>query len=62
MQLKEYQQRVLTEIRSYLEILADLKKKAEIPSRYVSRKNGLGQPLPTFRLIQVECAVMSKVT
>lgn len=29
MQLKEYQRRALAEIRNYLEILADLKKKAE---------------------------------
>jgi type III restriction enzyme len=66
MQLKEYQQRALTEIRSYLEHLADWRKKAEsnpeleidfpskawekalISRRYISRKNGLGQPLPTF--------------
>ena len=29
MQLKEYQQRALETIRGYLELLADLKKKAE---------------------------------
>ncbi|MDD5483671.1 MAG: DEAD/DEAH box helicase family protein [Kiritimatiellae bacterium] len=70
MQLKEYQQRALAEIRDYLEHLAELKKKAEgitdpdlvfdfaakawekasIPHCYVSRKNGLGQPLPNFCL------------
>ena len=70
MRLKKYQQRALDGIRSYLELLADLKKKAEgitdpdlafdfaakgwekaeLPRRYLPRKNGLGQPLPTFCL------------
>ena len=70
MQLKEYQKRALDGIRSYLELLADLKKKSEritdpdlafdfaakawekaaLPRRYLPRKNGLGQPLPTFCL------------
>jgi type III restriction enzyme len=68
MQLKEYQQRALAEIRGYLEHLAAWRKradenpdleidfpakaweKASVPRRYTSRKNGLGQPLPTFCL------------
>jgi type III restriction enzyme len=68
MQLKEYQQRALAEIRGYLEHLAAWRKKAEdapefeidfprkawdkaqIQRSYVSSKNGLGQPLPTFCL------------
>ena len=68
MQLKEYQQRALADIRSYLEHLAAWRKKSEdnpdleidfpskawekaaIPRRYISRKNGLDQPLPTFCL------------
>jgi type III restriction enzyme len=68
MQLKEYQQRALSEIRGYLEHLAAWRKradenpeleidfpakaweKASVPRRYTSRKNGLGQPLPTFCL------------
>src|SRR3990172_4521757 len=66
MQLKEYQQRALTEIRSYFEHLTSWRKKAEdnadleidfpakawekarIHRRYIPRKNGLDQPLPTF--------------
>lgn len=68
MQLKEYQQRALSEIRNYLEHLAGWRKKAEdnpdlevdfpdkawekagITRSYTSRKNGIGQPLPTFCL------------
>ncbi|MEK7280931.1 MAG: hypothetical protein AAB037_01085, partial [Chloroflexota bacterium] len=68
MQLKEYQQRALSEIRNYLGQLAAWRKKAEdnpdlevdfpakawekagITRRYTSRKNGIGQPLPTFCL------------
>jgi hypothetical protein len=68
MQLKEYQQRALAEIRNYLEHLSAWHKKAEanpdleidfpakgwekarIPRRYVPRKNGLGNLLPTFCL------------
>lgn len=68
MQLKEYQQRALAQIRVYLEHLAAWKKraqevpdaeidppakaweKASVPRRYISRKNGLGQPLPNFCL------------
>jgi type III restriction enzyme len=68
MQLKEYQQRALAEIRGYLEHLAAWRKradenpeleidfpakaweKASVPRLYTSRKNGLGQPLPTFCL------------
>jgi len=66
MQLKEYQRRALETIRSYLELLAVWRKKAEdnpdleidfpakawekagMARRYLPRKNGLGQPLPTF--------------
>jgi len=66
MQLKEYQRHALETIRSYLELLADWRKKAEdnpdleidfpakvwekagMARRYLPRKNGLGQPLPTF--------------
>lgn len=68
MQLKEYQQRALAEIRTYLEHLASWRKRADenpdleidfsvkawekaaVPRPYISRKNGLGQPLPTFCL------------
>jgi len=70
MQLKEYQRRALETIRSYLEHLAELRRKAEqitdpdlafdfaakawekaeLPRQYLPRKNGLGQPLPTFCL------------
>ena len=68
MQLKEYQQRTLEEIRRYLEFLTDWREKAKrnpelevdfpakawdktnIGRRYASRKNGLGEPLPTFCL------------
>ena len=68
MQLKEFQQRTLAEIRSYLEKLAEWREKAlknpdleiDFPAKawekagikhgYDSRKNGLGQPLPTFCL------------
>jgi len=75
MQLKEYQRHALETIRSYLELLADWRKKAEdnpdleidFPAkawekagmapacaatagrrRYLPRKNGVDQPLPTF--------------
>ncbi len=68
MQLKEYQQRALSEIRGYLEQLAEWRSRAEanpdleidfpvkaweksgIHRRYISRKNGLHQPLPNFCL------------
>lgn len=68
MQLKEYQQRALKDIRVYLEYLAAWRKKADenpdleidFPSkawektgilrRYIPRKNGLGEPSPTFCL------------
>jgi type III restriction enzyme len=68
MQLKEYQQRALTEIRAYLEHLSAWRKRADdnpdleidfpvkawekaaVPRRYMPRKNGLGQPLPSFCL------------
>ncbi len=68
MQLKEYQQRALETIRSYLELLATWRKKAEdnpdleidfpskawekatLPRMYLPRRNGVGQPLPTFCL------------
>ncbi len=68
MQLKEYQQKALTDIRGYLEQLATWRKKAEdnpdleidfpakawekalVGHRYISTKNGLGEPLPTFCL------------
>jgi len=68
MQLKEYQQRVLAEVRNYLEHLAAWRKKADdnpdleidfpakawekagVPRHHTSRKNGLGQPLPTLCL------------
>ncbi len=66
MQPREYQQRALTEIRTYLGLLADWRKKAEanldleidFPAKawekvvhrrlYIPRKNGIGEPLPTF--------------
>lgn len=66
MQLKEYQRRALDSIRTYLELLAAWRRKAEgnpdleidfpakawekagMVRRYLPRKNGLGQPLPTF--------------
>lgn len=68
MELKEYQQRALAEIRVYLEHLATWHKRAEenpdleidfpvkawekaaIPRRCIPRRNGLGQPLPSFCL------------
>lgn len=68
MQLKEFQQRALSEVKSYLEQaaiwrkLADAKpeyeidfplkawEKAGIGRPYISRKNGIGQPLPNFCL------------
>ncbi len=70
MRLKEYQQRALEAIGTYLECLSEMRGKAEtitdpdleidfpakawektrVTRRYVSRKNGLGKPLPTFCL------------
>lgn len=68
MQLKEYQQRAIGTIRSYLQLLSEWRKKSEdlpeaeidFPTKaweklemrrqYLPRKNGLGQPLPTFCL------------
>ena len=68
MELKEYQQKVLTQIKQYLERLDEWRTKAEanpdleidfplkawekalVGRPYVSRKNGLGEPLPNFCL------------
>jgi len=68
MQLKEFQQRALTDIRAFLIKLSEWREKAiknpeleiDFPLKawekaglarsYTSRKNGLGEPLPTFCL------------
>ena len=64
MQLKRYQERVIREVRSFLDVLAEEQKdenrhasldawdKAKklffVPGEYAPRKNGLGRDLPTF--------------
>lgn len=68
MELKEYQIKTLDQIKNYLQLLSDWKKRAEknsdleidfpekawekasVGSQYISRKNGLGKPLPNFCL------------
>lgn len=68
MQLKEFQQRALSEVRNYLERLSEWRKKADdnpdleidfpikawekagIKRPCLSRRNGIGQPLPNFCL------------
>src|SRR6266567_8314323 len=64
MQLKRYQERVIREVKTFLEALAgqqalgnkhasedawdNAKTKFDLPGLYRSRKNGLGRDLPTF--------------
>lgn len=64
MQLKRYQERVVREVKTFLEALAaeqasgnkhasedawdEAKKKFYLPGQYRTRKNGLGKDLPTF--------------
>lgn len=68
MELKEYQIKTLGQIKNYLQLLSEWKKRAEknpdleidfsekawekasVDSQYISRKNGLGKPLPNFCL------------
>lgn len=64
MQLKRYQERVIREVRSFLDLLAQeqqednrhatldawdrAKKLFALRGEYIPRKNGLGKDLPTF--------------
>jgi type III restriction enzyme len=68
MELKEYQVKALSEVKTYFRHLAEWRKKADqmpdaeiafpakawekaVPARsYISRKNGIGKPLPNFCL------------
>jgi len=64
MQLKRYQERVVREVKAFLEALAthqastnkhasedawdEAKTQFDLPGQYRPRKNGLGKDLPTF--------------